>query len=154
MTFLLPRFFAGVLAILALFTAGCAPEAERPSFQTVSLTNRTEWDVAYAISINGSAIPDITLKPKEGVLFHASSATLDPTKATMTNAHGEKLGFRGKNIQLQSVRNGAGGISPQGTFRPVHYSTPKAARLSGDIDWQQIETTELKTIEVHILTDK
>lgn len=149
-----PRTLCSFAAILVLFLAGCGPKAEQPSFQTLRLSNRTEREVAFAITLNGTAIPDIALKPQEGVLFHSTTPTLDQTKATMRGAHGEKTGFRGTNIHLQAVRNGAGGISPQGIFSGFRYFNREAARASESSDWRKIEVPEIKIIDVQILAEK
>lgn len=140
------------LSILALLWTACAPEAERPSFNTVRLANQTEHEVSYAITLNGSAIPDITLKPKGGVLIYSTTPSLDAAKATIRNARGEKMGFRGTNMKLIAVQNGGGGISPSGTFSSIRYYNLEAAKAGKEPGWREIEAPEIKIIDIQILT--
>jgi len=146
------RFTA--LSILVLFWSACSPQAEQPSLNTVRLINQTTNDVAYAIKLNGSAIPNITLKPKEGVLFYSTTPSLDAAKATMRNAQGEKMGFRGINMQLTAVRNGGGGISPSGTFSSFRYYNLETLRAGKELDRIKIDVPEIKIIDIQILTEK
>lgn len=142
------------LALLSLLLSACGPKAGRPSFNTVRLTNQTKNEVAYAITLNGSAIPDITLKPKEGVLFYSTTPSLDTTKATMRNAQGEKMEFRGINMQLIAVRNGGGGISPSGIFSSFRYYNLEAAKAGKEPGWREMEAPEIRIIDIQILTEK
>lgn len=142
------------LALFSLLLTACGPKAEQPSFTTALLINHTETAVSYAISLNGAAIPDLTLKPKEGFLFYSMSPSLTPIKADMKSAHGGKMAFHRANMQLDTVRNGEGGISPQGSVSSLRYYNLEAARASKDPSWREIGAPEIRVIDIQILTEK
>ncbi len=142
------------LTFLALLSTACGPKPEHPSFNTVRLINHTEKDVSYAISLNGAALPDLTLKSKEGILFYATTPSLAPAKIDMKSIRGGEMGFRGTNIQLDTVRNGEGTLSPQGSFSSFRYFNLESARASKEYGWREIEASEISIIDVRILTEK
>lgn len=142
------------LVLLSLLLSACGPKAEQPSFNTARLINHTEVEVAYAISLNGQALPDFTLKPKEGILFYPTTASLTPINANLTSLHGGKMSFRGTDLQLDTVRNGEHGLSPQGSFSSRRYFNLEAVKASKDPAWREIGAPEIRTLDIRILTEK
>lgn len=143
-----------LLALISLLLSACGPKAEQPSFTTALLINHTENEVAYAISVNGSPIPDLILKSKEGFLFYSTSATLTPIKADMKGARGGRIAFQRANMQLDTVGNGENGISPQASFSSLRYFNLESAKAAKDPSWREISASEIKTLDIQILTEK
>lgn len=144
-----------VFVILGALITACSPKKEQPSFNSTRLVNHTERAVSYTISLNGTPLPELTLNPKECVVFYATTPSLEPVKIEFINARGEeKMGFRGMNVQLDTVRNGEGGISPQGSFSSIRYFMPEAAEAARHADWKQIPVPLLTRLHIQILAEK
>jgi hypothetical protein len=136
--------------ILGFLLCSCAPEKERASLQTISLANNTDTEIAYAVSVNGQNAKMISLQPKQGILFWGRTPTLQPAKAEFRNSEGEKMGFRGTNIRLQTVKNSDRGVSPQGIFSSFRFYTGDAVRASKEGNWKDLSFDEFLIIDIEI----
>ena len=144
-----------IFALCATLVAACAPKKEQASFNAARLVNHTANAVSYAVALNGTPLPTLTLNPNECAVFYVTSPSLEPVKIEFINARGdEKMGFRGMGITLDTVRNSTGGLSPQGSFSSLRYFTPEAAQAARSSEWKPIPAALLTDLHIQILAEK
>jgi hypothetical protein len=139
-----------LLLVSLCFTCACKPKELPPSFQSVRLINHTENTVAYEISVNGKPAEPVNLHAKEGLHFVSSTPAKDPVKINFKGHKGARFGFNGTSVQLDTIVDGEGFVSPQGSFSGVRYYYFEAARAQKKPEWKEIVEENLATIEIQI----
>lgn len=132
------------------FTGACKPKEPPPSFQSVRLINHTENTVAYEISVNGQPAEPVSLNAKEGMHFVSSTPAKDPVKINFKGHKGARFGFTSTSVQLDTIVDGEGFVSPQGSFSGVRYYNFEAARAQKKPEWKEIVAENLATLDIQI----